>query len=139
MSIRATLRLVLASVLLTASAGCVNTTTRWTEVAAPQPYRPFGEQKQWSITGEIDTEAVHDWNGAVVDVTRRLTVRINGAVAIEGALPTDHGGSSTGNLTGTYEQQRINADCSSERKNAEWIEVRCRILVADEHAATLVL
>lgn len=139
MSIRATVRVVLACTLLATSTACVNTTTRWTEVAAPQPYRPVGEQKQWSITGEIDTEAVHDWNGAVVEVNRRLTVRINGAVAIEGALPTDHRGSSTGNLTGTYERQRVDADCSSERKNAEWIEIRCRILVADEHAATLVL
>jgi hypothetical protein len=119
---------------------CGTTITRDRDVAAPQPYRPPSHDDQWQIAGALETE-VHrsDASGAITFSKRTLIVNINDERVIEGELPMDDVGNSTGTLDGSYRGAKVHADCSSQQKSRDWIEVRCRIMVNGEHAVTLIM
>jgi hypothetical protein len=113
-------------------AGCPAYPTMRTEVAAPEMYRPPHAAKQWLIEGAIDTNTI--------DLRQRtLHVDIDGVRVVDGPLPTDVIGRSTGTLDGTYRGAQVHVDCSSERKTQDWAELRCRVLVDSELATTLVM
>ena len=138
--LRAAWRLLKPATMLTRSlpllalalAACPAYPTVRTEVAAPEMYRPPHTTKQWLVEGAIDTNT-NDLR------ERTLHVDIDGVRVVDAALPTDARGQSTGTLDGTYRGARIHVDCSSQRKTEDWAELRCRVLVDDELATTLVM
>lgn len=101
------------------------------DVSPPQSFRPKNSENLWRITGSLDNE----FKQGVVSahVKRILHVHINGEEVITGQLSAR----ATGELTGSYQNHPIIATCSSEQKTANWIDVRCMILIDNERAATL--
>ena len=130
---------LLGIVLLLFVGGCAGSVSRDTDVAAPQQYRPKGSEEQWLIEGKLDTEVQRDALGDARSAARTLTVTINGETAVEGGLLNDNAGLPAGTLDGSYGESKIHVDCSSQSKTSNWIEVRCRVLVDGEVAATLIM
>jgi hypothetical protein len=130
---------LLGIVLFLVLGGCAGSTSHDTDVAAPQRYRPKGSEEQWLIEGKLDSEIRHDALGDARSASRSLTVTINGETAVQGGLLNDNEGMPAGTLDGSYGDSKVHVDCSSQRKTASWIEVRCRVLVDNEVAATLIM
>src|SRR5687768_5150841 len=115
----------LLTVALALTAACGTIVTHEQDVAAPQNYRPPNATNPWRIEGALDTEIHTDKATGIEQVAQRtLKVTIDGKTAIEGPLPTDSRGFSTGTLDGQFAGARIHIDCSSQEKSADWIEIR---------------
>ena len=74
-------------------------------------------------------------NGDVVK-RRTLSVFIDEMKVIEGDLSTDK---ASGELSGKYEEHKVDAVCTSEDSEEDRLEVRCLIMVDNERTVTLVM
>jgi hypothetical protein len=99
--------------------------------SASQNYRPKGVNKAWRISGTVTT----NYEPILGTGTTTLKVYINGEKAVEGVLSSNYGGE----FSGSYKKHDIQSICSGEPKTANWVEVRCLIMVDDEKATTLIL
>jgi hypothetical protein len=130
----------LLGLTLLTSVACGIIVTHETDVAAPQNYRPPNAADQWLIEGELDSEIHRDkFTDFQKVAARTLTLKINGEKAIEAPVPTDEQGYTNGTVDGTYRGAKLHVDCSSQKKTNNWIEIRCRVIVNNEIAVTLVM
>lgn len=106
--------------------GC---TTKAVDVSPRQSYRPANSSELWDISGSLNSE----FDQIMGTAKRTLHVYINDELAIRGNLTP----MATGELTGNYRKHKVNSICASEQKTANWIDVRCTILIDNERAATL--
>ena len=96
-----------------------------------QTYRPQGASHQITITGDLSNTFKDQL--FETKVQRELTVKADGAQIIKGYL----GANATGRIDGEYNGERVEADCTSRRVSANWIDIRCTIFINNERAATL--
>ena len=120
---------LLIAVAIIALSGCQAMQQRHVNDSPAQFYRPDGASESWKITGTLTLDIDRMWGNH----KRQLNVNINGQPVIEGFLSPMY----SGELSGQYENKRVDSICSGEQKNPNWIDVRCLILIDNQRAATL--
>lgn len=95
-------------------------------------YNPHILSDGWVISGTLNV--TREKTKSEVISKHNLIININNDEVINGRLSE----LVTGELTGNYDEYRIDTVCYSEhRKKHNWIDVRCMILVNDKRIGTL--
>lgn len=110
-------KLIISIFLLASVSACVST-------APKQFYRAAGETEQVSVSGEF--KAFDGWHGS-------LMIKINNEIVISEGKPA----SDSFELSGLYEDKKVDAVCNKHKTSEYSATLSCLILINNERAATL--
>jgi hypothetical protein len=93
-------------------------------------YRLAGETQSHEIGGMMEAKLTDSFTGATAKL---LSVYIDGEQVAFGQLDNTY----SGQITGFWNDKKIDAICSSQRTSKTWISIKCITLINNEKTGTL--